>query len=230
MKKSGLTISFLFFVLFAIGQGNGLMINLQPVFNSQKLVPGKMYFDPKTNDSLRIDVLQFYISGISFYRKDSLVYQEPNSFHLVDLNDSASLKLHCQFPNSIRYDKIKFNIGIDSTTNVAGVLGGDLDPTKGMYWTWQSGYINFKLEGYSPQCPARNHKFQYHLGGYQSPNASIQTLSFSADSKTKELKLEMNLNLFLNGMDLKKEYQIMSPGENAVRISKQIPGIFRLVK
>ena len=75
-----------------------------------------------------------------------------------------------------RHDKIKFNLGIDSLTNVSGVMGGDLDPTKGMYWTWQSGYINFKMEGSSAVCPTRNHEFQFHIGGYQDPFYAMQTL------------------------------------------------------
>ena len=50
---------------------------------------------------------------------------------------------------------------------------GVLDPASsmdnGMYWTWNSGYIFFKMEGSSPAAPADptgNRKFRYHIGGF----------------------------------------------------------------
>ena len=58
-------------------------------------------------------------------------------------------------------------------------MGGDLDPTKGMYWAWQSGYINFKMEGSCSQCLATKNNFEFHLGGYQQPFYAMQTIELN---------------------------------------------------
>ena len=101
-----------------------------------------------------------------------------------------------KLPPDLTYDQLAFDIGIDSITNVSGAMGGDLDPTKGMYWTWQSGYINFKLEGTSPDCPARKNEFQFHLGGYAYPNASVQKIALTATGQGN-INVQMNLDMFL---------------------------------
>ncbi len=105
---------------------------------------------------MRIDALKFYISNIQFFKSGRVVFKENNSFHLIDAAQSYSETLSVADSEDIRFDEVRFSIGIDSATNTAGVLGGDLDPTKGMYWTWQSGYINFKLEGTSTICNTKN--------------------------------------------------------------------------
>ena len=74
-----------------------------------------------------------------------------------------------EIPEDTEFDAIQFNLGIDSLTNVSGALGGDLDPTKGMYWTWQNGYVNFKLQGTSDLCNNPKNEFEFHLGGYLKP-------------------------------------------------------------
>jgi hypothetical protein len=53
------------------------------------------------------------------------------------MNTDKHSKLSFDLPTYLKYDQIQFQLGIDSLTNVSGAMGGDLDPTKGMYWTWQ---------------------------------------------------------------------------------------------
>jgi len=43
-----------------------------------------------------------------------------------------------------------------------------------MFWTWNSGYIFFKLEGNSPVSTQPNGKIEYHIGGFQSPTSAIR--------------------------------------------------------
>ena len=85
----------------------------------------------------------------------------------------------------MRFNTIAFNLGIDSITNVSGAQGGDLDPTKGMYWAWQSGFINIKLQGTSNSCPPPKNEFEFHLGGYQYPFNSLQTIILKTGNEKK---------------------------------------------
>jgi len=71
-------------------------------------------------------------------------------------------------------------IGTDSITNVSGALDGDLDPIKGMYWAWNSGCINFKLEG-TRVISGKKTPFEYHIGGYNGPQATAMKKSIKID-------------------------------------------------
>ncbi|MFN8393764.1 MAG: MbnP family protein, partial [Bacteroidia bacterium] len=109
-----------------------------------------------TNGGVTIEAFRFYVSDVAFMAGERVVYALPERYHLVDAEvpESWGMSLGAKgIPADC--DGIRFALGIDSLTNVSGALGGDLDPTKGMYWAWQSGYINMKMEGTSPVCPAR---------------------------------------------------------------------------
>lgn len=54
-----------------------------------------------------------------------------------------------------------------------------------MYWTWQSGYINAKLEGKSNLVNTPTHAFAFHLGGYLNPFQTLQTISIPCTTKDK---------------------------------------------
>ena len=148
------------------------------------------------SDSLTLEIFRFYISQVSLWKDSTAVWKADNSYHLLDTEVDSSMSLHFQIPKDLAYDRIAFNLGIDSLTNVAGVMGGDLDPTKGMYWTWNTGYINLKLEGTHPACPTRKNRFTFHLGGYAAPYLSMQSLSFPAATNNQQLTLFGNYSTF----------------------------------
>lgn len=114
---------------------------------------------------------------------------------------------------------MNFAVGIDSSTNVSGAMGGDLDPTKGMYWTWQSGFINFKLE---------SDEVTYHIGGYLPPYSTIQHFSFLINDKNPTVVIDVDTFFMLTATEEKKN--IMSPGEEASRISQYFQQLFYLKK
>lgn len=173
----------------------------------------------------KIEVLKCYISKVQLWDAEKMVYAESNSFHLLDAEEQGSLAWSLSIPAGLHFSTIQFHVGIDSATNVAGAFGGDLDPTKGMFWTWQSGYINFKLEGTAMECPARNNYFQFHIGGYQGPFASIQTVRLPA-SKSEHISIVLDASKVLDQIDLGKEYQIMSPSERSLAFAKLLPTLF----
>jgi hypothetical protein len=210
-----------------IGQTNhAFPIILTPFLNNTSLKLDSAYTLPN-GDSILIEELKFYISNIQLYQNEKLVWKEKESYHLINLNYNKSLQIQLNLPNALKFNQLKFNLGIDSITNVSGVMGKDLDPTKGMYWAWQSGYINFKLEGKSNFCKTRNNKFQFHLGGYQHPFNSLQTVLIDLDS-TESIAIKLNLNKIVDTIDLSN--QIMSPSNQSVLLSKKVMQSFSIIK
>jgi hypothetical protein len=214
---------------FVFGQVNAIKFKILPYYSSYQRSLNDTSFQLNNATDYKIDVLRFYISNVRFYKGDSLVYQEQNKAHLCDASIHNSNRFLMSKSEKVSYDKVQFELGIDSITNVSGALGGALDPTNGMYWTWQSGYINFKLEGRSNSCDTRTHEFQFHLGGYSSPFSSLQTISFNIKN-ARDFILVLDLSQLLNNIDLSKQNHIMSPSNEAVKFSKLVAQSFRYIE
>ena len=70
-----------------------------------------------------------------------------------------------------------------------------------MYWTWQSGYINFKIEGNSPLCSSSKSKFAFHIGGFQHPFNAIQHIVLDKNSAS-DITVEIKLDDFFKSVQL----------------------------
>jgi hypothetical protein len=182
---------------------------------------------PTLADSISIDVFKCYLSNIVISDSNNKKDLSPSNCHLLDFSNSDTALLFVSpFENA---NSFEFNLGIDSIINTSGALGGQLDPSNGMYWTWQSGYINFKIEGSSPISAARNHEFQFHAGGYTYPNNALNSIKFELQPN-KAFQLEIDLELFFKLISLKNLNHVMSPGPNAVKISQALASCFKIIQ
>ncbi len=207
-------------------QNKKIELQFNPTFKRQSLALDSIYYHLNQTDSVQFTVLKFYISNISLFADSQLVFREENSFHLIDASLKGSLMLPLSVPQSAFFNTIKFNLGIDSTTNVSGALENDLDPTKGMYWTWQSGYINFKLEGNSNQCKTRKNEFKFHLGGYLAPFEALRKITLPVQHN-HSISIDFPLDLFLSKLDLSVENEVMIPGYKAMLIATKAAAEFK---
>lgn len=193
-----------------------LSIHIQPVFYGEKIVLEHPFIDPAGN-SLNISLLKCYLGNFAFWKNGKIVFSE-KSYHLIDLEDEHSLQLSFNFSGKTAFDSLRFDLGVDSLTTMAGAMGGDLDPTKGMFWTWQSGYVNFKTEGVSSQSSARNGGFEFHLGGFLPPFQTARHIKVGAIPNPDEARLDFDLTPFFQKIEWQKNPNIMSPGAEAVRL------------
>ncbi|MEO8235060.1 MAG: MbnP family protein [Flavobacterium sp.] len=197
-------------------ENDSLFINLNLKFDTNTFELNKKYIS-KNKDTLQLNLVKFYISKIQIEYTDKSIFSEENSYHLVDIENRNSLKIPiCKRTNRI-INKITFNVGVDSLANTSGALSGDLDPTKGMYWAWQSGFINMKIEGKSSSCKTRKNEFQFHIGGYLNPNYAMQEIDLFP--KSNQLDIGVNLAIFFNEIQLSKTNSVMIPGKNAMELA-----------
>lgn len=180
-------------------------------------------------NNVEIETLRFYISNIQLYKQGNPVFTEKESYHLIDWSDVESCKFNLATPEDLDFDEIHFLLGIDEETHEAGVMGGDLDPTRGMYWSWQSGYINFKLEGKQPQVPTPIHDFQFHLGGFLAPFYNAQAVQLTC-TNTDQIQIQLNLDQLLDKNDWTSQHKIMSPSEEAVNMAKLVSQLFTITE
>lgn len=218
------------FIIFSISCGvsqnkkDTLTLNFDFKFNNEKLNLNKKYIS-KSKDTIELLSLKFYISKVrlDFDDNSSLIN---DGIYLIDI-EKKSNAVGITINNNIsqkKINKLTFYVGVDSLTNVSGALSGDLDPTKGMYWAWQSGYINFKLEGKSTMCSTPKNKFQFHIGGYLPPFQSIREVSVYP--KENDLMVNLDISRFFSEINLAEINSIMIPGKKAIEMSKLITPIF----
>lgn len=170
---------------------------------------------------IKVDNLKFYISHVSFLNSNDLV-EVDSSYRLVDFSDSSSTLFSVNHDSP--FDKITFQLGVDSISNVSGAMEGTLNPTEGMYWTWQSGYINFKLEG-TKQQQNKTQEFKYHLGGYLSPYETVQTVELAVVS-TDQIRIVFDAHKFLTFANSHAKPNVMSPGKQAQMLSQYLKECF----
>jgi hypothetical protein len=202
-----------------------IKINFEPKFENYFLQKDSIYLI--NQDSFQISQCKFYISSIELKNGNRTVYKEKNSFHLIDIFDKASSQIFIKPNTVLSFDAIQFNLGIDSITNAKGISTGALDPLKGMYWAWHSGYINLKLEGKSNLCKTKNNNFQFHLGGFRQGFYNMQTIVLKA-KKSSVIKIDFDLIKFLSVIDLQKENHVMMPSRHAVDLSKKAASMFNI--
>ena len=217
-------LSCLFFQsAFAQEKKDSLVLRLNLKFKDETLVQNKKYIS-ESKDTLEIDVLRFYISNIKFQYSDDTPFSEPNSYHLIDIENPNSLRIPITKTLEKAISKVSFSIGIDSLASVSGAMSGDLDPTKGMYWAWQSGFINMKIEGKSSSCKTRKNAFQFHIGGYLKPNYAIRTIELKPINS--HLEIDVDLAELFKYIKLSENNSIMIPGEKAMELADKTIGMF----
>ena len=219
----------LFLILFVLGSKaqNEVKVSFVPQINNQEVLFGDSGISAPAAETLKVDQLKFYVSHLYFSNNDKVVYEWDKANHLIDFANnpsSASIRLGSKIS---KFNYIHFQIGIDSLTNVSGALSGDLDPTKGMYWTRQSGYINFKLEGAIIDSTNIANKFEYHLGGYMPPFETLQKFSIGVND-SRELKILIDLEKFIELAKSTGTMKVMSPGVKALQLSIHLKSCFSL--
>lgn len=224
---------------------HNIVINFRPVvqFDNEP-----MHFDTVTyknafNESFKVSAFKFYIHGIELINTDSnKIYRAGDQdYYLIDFADSNSTKIKLNVL-PYKYNRIAFTLGVDSVLNVSGAQDGVLDPTKGMFWEWNTGYIMAKLEGTSSASTAPANTFKYHIGGFRQSESVIKKIfllfPFGNDvnmqpKKTTELTISADVyDWFNNPNDIRISANagVMMPGALAQQIAENYFKMFTVVE
>jgi hypothetical protein len=216
-----------------------LILRFSAVVDTNELEFGKTYRN-YFRESYSVSAFKFYIHGIEMINTDSgkVFRTSADKYFLVDFADSTTTILKLSVL-PYKYNRIGFTVGVDSARNVSGAQTGALDPAKGMFWTWNTGYIMAKLEGNSGS--AAGGKFEYHIGGFSGPDNVIkkpillfpfgETIDMKPD-KVSEIIVTANIsNWFYNPHDLKfsENPVCTTPGPLARQIAENYSKMFTVV-
>lgn len=115
-------------------------VSMSASFGTQDFALQKWFINDK-GDSVLVSKFIYYLSNIVLTKSDGSKYTADNSYHLLSFTSSGTPSFTLSDVPAGEYTAIDFLIGIDSLRNCSGAQTGDLDPAKGMFWTWNSGYI-----------------------------------------------------------------------------------------
>ncbi|MBZ5858492.1 MbnP family protein [Flavihumibacter profundi] len=217
-----------------------LEVRIHPEINGEPLQLNVPYTNG-FGESFTVTTIKFYTGqfslGDQLSGSSELSAGEP--YFLSDLSTPSTLSFSTPIKPGT-YNQLSFLIGVDSARNVSGVQSGALDPANGMFWTWNSGYIYLKMEGNSPVSNQPNGKFEYHIGGFQSPNSSIRLFIANlsapdqwelAKGKTISFDIVYSLDNFFNSsfpLRISETPVCTTPGELSSAIANNIAAAFQV--
>jgi hypothetical protein len=200
----------LWFPLLATADPDSVRIKVFFTYKDKMLVLGKTYQTP-LGEIFTLTDFKLYLSNFTFEKASGEALKSSGAF-LVDLADTSTHEFNLEVTAG-PFARVTFDLGIDQKTSTSGAHAGALDPMHGMYWSWQSGYINFKLEGTSPQSTARKNKVEFHVGGYQQPYYALRTITGSGTN------IVIDLQEFFSQLNIEKNHTVVSPGHNAMYVA-----------
>ncbi|WP_439505422.1 MbnP family protein [Sediminibacterium sp.] len=177
-------------------------IQFNTYFNNQYWKEDSTYYN-SAKEALQINRLMFYTSKWKAINSQNDTIELSKEHYLINIEDASSLQLPFLIPASTQ--KIVFNIGVDSIKNTTGIQTGVLDPAKGMFWTWRTGYIMAKMQGTSSNAATAGKRFSYEVGGFQSPYNTVRTIVLELtpnQAKKKAIFIETHLEKWFDGKHL----------------------------
>lgn len=174
---------------------NSLTIEFDNRMGDQKLVLGSTKYANAAGEDFTVTTLNYFVSNLSLTKDNGEVVKFPDQYFLVRQADANSLNVTLKNVPAANYTGLAYTIGVDSLKSIADISQrtGVLDPasygTDNMYWSWNSGYIFFKMEGISSAAAANSggqKLYQFHIGGFGgkssvTPN-NLKSLSFNLPS------------------------------------------------
>lgn len=216
----------------SVAETGSVKISFTNFFGNDTLKLNSALYVNANNDTFTVSKFNYYISNIKLTASDNSVYSESESYHLVEHSDVSSHAFTLVNIPLKEYTSISFMIGVDSLRNVSGAQSGALDPLKGNFWDWNSGYIMAKFEGITVDTT----NLMFHIGGFSGSNNVLKTIvkSFSTNlNVTKSSVPQVRLNTDLakwfaspNLIDFKTIKIIHMPGASAKKVADNYEFMF----
>lgn len=207
--------------------------------NKDLYIGGDSTYVNGSGETFSVLKFEYYISNISLVRNDNSILTLPVKYYLIDKAGSVgNIKSIANVPAG-SYKGIRYLVGVDSAKTVQGAQTGELDPSLGMVWDWNTGYIFMKLEGKCNVAGTPDSSFAMHVSGYRKADNTYALhwieVSFGGQplvintSATPTLHLKTDLlEIFQNpfSISISDNPIITSSGQAAVSIANNYADMF----
>jgi hypothetical protein len=225
--KSVLPILLCFISLKVFAQGLAGLTFI-PMWQGNTVCADSVFSIVNSGDSLRISALRFYVYNIQFESENRIVWSSGDEHFLIDVFEKDGTGILTKVPTKSTVDHLSFTIGVDSTLQTTGAHSGALDPIQGMYWSWQSGYINWKLEAEVVHAGQSN-AIQWHVGGYRAPYETQRAVRLKVMNDSDSIQCGLQLDTLLRDWRVIAPAEVMSPSDKAMVLSDRFQSCFQIV-
>lgn len=166
-----------------------------------------------SGETINISNFKYYVSNFVLVKDDGTEYtvpQDGNYFLIDEAADSTQEITLTNIPAG-NYTGIKYIVGVDSMRSTMDVSQrtGALDPAgaaSDMYWSWNSGYIFFRIDATSPQSTETGNMCMFHVGGfggYSTPSTNnIRNITLNSGTAIKVRETaEPEVHVFANVLE-----------------------------
>jgi hypothetical protein len=175
--------------------------------------------------SISVTEFRFYVHSISLEYDGQVVWSSGDQHYLVDGMEKNGNTIPLDIPKNTAFDVVSFAIGVDSTLQTSGAHSGTLDPIHGMYWTWQSGYIAWKLEAEIKRA-SNTEMIQWHVGGYRAPYQSERMVRMKIIGDEITFRCGIEFEKLLGDGRFSQPMSVMSPSEAAIQMADRFTACF----
>lgn len=166
---------------------NSVSLNFENLVGTDPMVLNTKTYTNANGEDFTISAFNYFVSNISLKKSDGTELKFADKYFLVKQNDEASKTIQLADVPAGDYTSLSFMIGVDSAKSVSDVSQrtGVLDPAsyglEHMYWSWNSGYVFFKMEGKSTKSTNSAKDYKFHIGGFGGMSAktanNLRTIS-----------------------------------------------------
>ena len=199
-----------------------------PMWQGKVISADSVFSIATSTDSLRISTLRFYVFNIQLESENRVVWSSGDEHFLIDVFEKDRTSILTKVPTKSTVDHLSFIIGVDSTLQTNGAHSGVLDPIHGMYWSWQSGYINWKLEAEVIHAGQSN-AIQWHVGGYHAPYQTQRAVRLKLMNDADSIQCGLQLDTLLHDWRVIAPAEVMSPSDKAMELSDRFQSCFQIV-
>jgi len=180
---------------FILPEKGSITFSMDYNFDGAPIVLNSQNYVTEGGDTFAIKDLKHYLTNITLKRVDGSELNLGN-YNLLDYAVENSTTFTISDVPAGNYNGLSLLIGVDPTRNHEGLQEGALDPAYGMFWTWSTGYIFFRING--PTSKGTNYSFD--LGGDSNlPTTILDLKEFKVKSKAPKINLVMDVNeMFVN--------------------------------
>jgi hypothetical protein len=184
-------------------------------------------------ETITVEKFRYYVSNFSVQDEKGVPHKLPVEYFLVDEENPSTKTITFTVPSN-RFTHLSFLLGVDSIRNVSGVQTGALDPLKGMFWTWNSGYVMAKIEGSSESSNSAGNRFTYHIGGFRPGMNVLKTIDLiipSSEKDIEEIHINADINYWFKGsteLRIAETPVCHSPGVLAMKIADNYSSMFSI--
>ncbi|UXX77963.1 hypothetical protein N7E81_11385 [Reichenbachiella carrageenanivorans] len=159
-----------------------LTLTFQVVAHGETMDFETQKYQTEAGQEMSFERIKIYLSQVHLMgENEQVLYTESESYHLLSFdveNSTVSFTLD-GVPANVPIVAVQMGVGVDATANGSIDQVGDLDPSNGMAWDWNTGYKFLLLEGrYFPEADELGKEIKMHIG--TDKNYFVQTWTLEA--------------------------------------------------